>query len=109
MKQEIPATGEQIARELGWPPDFNTADLYLPYVSVRFGAYYLAQQRDFLDGRLDAALAGYNGGPGNALRWLEQAGDDPDLFLELITFSETNLYLRRIKESLAVYKTLYGS
>ncbi|NLE43380.1 MAG: tetratricopeptide repeat protein [Chloroflexi bacterium] len=109
LMQVIPATGEQIARELGWPPDFNTADLYLPYVSVRFGAYYLAQQRDFLDGRLDAALAGYNGGPGNALRWLEQAGDDPDLFLELITFSETNLYLRRIKESLAVYKTLYGS
>jgi len=108
LMQVIPATGAQIAAELGWPPGYETSDLYRPYVSLRFGTYYLAQQRDRFEGRLDAALAGYNGGPGNAQRWLESAGDDPDLFLELIEFSETRSYLQRVKEHFAIYRVLYG-
>jgi soluble lytic murein transglycosylase len=107
LMQVWPPTGAQIAAELGWPPGYETADLYRPYVSLRFGTYYLAQQRDRFDGRLDVALAGYNGGPANARRWLQEAGDDPDLFLELITLAETRLYLQRIKEHLAVYQALY--
>jgi len=108
LMQVIPPTGAQIATELGWPPDYEAADLYRPYVSLRFGTYYLAQQRDRFDGRIEVALAAYNGGPSNAQRWMEAAGDDPDLFLELITFGETRLYLRRIREHLAVYRALYG-
>ena len=107
LMQVIPATGAQIATELDWPPGYETGDLYRPYVSLRFGAYYLAQQRDRFEGRLDAALAGYNGGPSNAQRWLESASGDPDLFLEMIQFSETRLYVRRIKEHSAVYQALY--
>ncbi|MGD8996599.1 MAG: tetratricopeptide repeat protein [Anaerolineae bacterium] len=108
LMQVIPPTGAEIAAELDWPPDYETADLYCPYVSVRFGTYYLAKQRERFEGRIDAALAGYNGGPGNAQRWLERAGDDLDLFLETITFGETRLYLQRIREHYAVYRALYG-
>jgi soluble lytic murein transglycosylase len=108
LMQVIPPTGAEIAGELGWPPDYATPDLYRPYVSLRFGTYYLAKQRDRFDGRIDAALAGYNGGPFNAQRWLERAGEDRDLFLETITFDETHLYVRRIQEHLAVYQALYG-
>ncbi|MGD9030142.1 MAG: tetratricopeptide repeat protein, partial [Anaerolineae bacterium] len=108
LMQVIPPTGAEISADLNWPPDYETADLYRPYVSVRFGTHYLAKQRDRFDGRIDAALAGYNGGPGNAQRWLERAGDDPDLFLETITFGETRLYLQRILEHYAIYRSLYG-
>ncbi len=108
LMQVIPSTGAQIAAELGWPPDYDTDDLYRPSVSLRFGTYYLARQRDRFDGRLDVALAAYNGGPFNAARWLETAGDDPDLFLELITLREPRLYIRRIREHLAAYRRLYG-
>jgi soluble lytic murein transglycosylase len=106
--QVIPPTGAQIAAELDWPPDYKTADLYRPYVSLRFGTYYLARQRDRFDGRIDVALAADNGGPFNAERWLERAGDDPDLFLETITFGETRLYLQRIQEHYAIYRALYS-
>jgi len=109
LMQVIPPTGAEIAGELGWPPDYTTSDLYHPYVSLRFGTYYLAKQRDRFDGRIDAALAGYNGGPFNAQRWLERAEGDEDLFLETITFDETHLYVRRIQEHLAVYEALYGN
>jgi len=108
LMQVIPPTGAQIAAELDWPPDYETADLYRPYVSLRFGTYYLAQQRDRFEGRIDVALAAYNGGPFRAVRWLESGGDDPDLFLELVTLSEPRLYLQRIKEHFTVYRALYG-
>ncbi|HID89168.1 MAG TPA: tetratricopeptide repeat protein, partial [Anaerolineae bacterium] len=108
LMQVIPSTGASIAQALGWPPDYETADLYRPLVSVRFGTWYLARQRDRFGGRLDVALAAYNGGPGNAAHWLEAAGDDPDLFLERITLGETRLYLQRIREHYEMYVRLYG-
>jgi soluble lytic murein transglycosylase len=108
LMQVIPPTGTEIAAELDWPPDYETADLYRPYVSVRFGTYYLARQRDRFDDRIDVALAAYNGGPFNAQRWLNGAGDDPDLFFEAITFSETRLYVQRILEHYVVYQALYA-
>ncbi len=107
LMQVIPSTGAQIAAALGWPPDYETRDLYRPMVSVRFGVWYLATQRDQLD-NLFAAMAAYNGGPGNAALWWEMAGGDEDLFAELIGFSETRLYVRLIREHYAKYAWLYG-
>jgi soluble lytic murein transglycosylase len=107
LMQVIPSTGAAIAEALNWPPDYETADLYRPMVSVRFGAWYLAEQRDFIDGDLFAAMAAYNGGPGNSLRWWTTAGGDPDLFVELIGFSETYRYVRLIREYFGAYCWLY--
>ncbi|MCX7682748.1 MAG: transglycosylase SLT domain-containing protein, partial [Anaerolineae bacterium] len=92
LMQVIPPTGAEIHAALDWPPGYETADLYRPYVSLRFGTYYLARQLDRFGGRVDVALAAYNGGPSNARRWLDAAGDDPDLFVELITLEESRLY-----------------
>ncbi len=108
VMQVIPPTGAEIAGEIGWPPDYATSDLYRPFVSLRLGTYCLTKQRDRFDGRTDAALAAYNGGPFNAERWLECAGEDRDLFLEQITISETRLYVKRVQEYLAVHEALYG-
>ena len=107
LMQVIPSTGAAIAAQLGWPPGYESEDLYRPIVSLRFGAWYLARQRDAFGGRLDVALAAYNGGPGNASTWLAAAGDDPDLFLEMVTLGETRLYLQRVREHYAIYTRLY--
>jgi len=108
LMQVIPSTGAGIAQALGWPPDYETADLYRPMVSMRFGVYYLAEQRDAIDGNMFAAMAAYNGGPGNSFRWWQMAEGDPDLFVELIDFSETRLYVRLIREHFAAYRWLYS-
>ncbi len=108
LMQVMPATGADIAAELDWPPDYETEDLYRPYVSLRFGTYYLAQQLERFDGRIDVALAAYNAGPFRAARWLDRSGDDPDLFLELVTLEEPRLYIRRVREHLAAYQLLYS-
>jgi soluble lytic murein transglycosylase len=108
LTQVIPPTGEWIALQLRWP-DYQAEHLYRPYLNVKFGAWYLARQlRDF-ENNLFAALAAYNGGPGNAARWLELVGDDDDdLFVESISKAETKLYVKKVYEHYARYRELYG-
>lgn len=109
LMQVIPTTGAAIAAELGWPPGYSEADLHRPIVSIRFGTHYLRQQRDRFGGDLMAALAAYNGGPGNAVIWLERAGGERELFVEVVGFEETRTYLRTIYEVYSIYRQLYAS
>jgi len=109
LMQVIPSTGESIAAQLGWPPDYTSADLHRPIVSVRFGTYYLATQRDRFEGDLFASLAAYNAGPGNAQIWKDLAPSDPDLFLEVIRLDQPQLYIRVIFEVYEIYRNLYSS
>ncbi|SNB70223.1 soluble lytic murein transglycosylase [Thermoflexus hugenholtzii JAD2] len=106
LMQIIPPTAREIAEALGQP--YQESWLHRPAVSIAFGAYYLARQRDRFGGNLWVALAAYNGGPGNAARWWATARGDPDLFYERITLEETRRYLERVVEHLAVYRTLYA-
>lgn len=108
LMQVIPSTGAQIAAELNWPPLYTDDDLYRPNVSIRFGTYYLDKNRRLLGGSIYGSLAAYNAGPGNALTWKELAGDDPDLFLEVVRFQETRDYIRYIYEIYAVYRAIYS-
>ncbi|MFZ1752624.1 MAG: transglycosylase SLT domain-containing protein, partial [Caldilineaceae bacterium] len=106
LAQIIPATGAEIAERMGFP-NYSNALIYRPYINLRFGAFYLAWVRDFVDGRIASALAGYNGGPGNSQRWRERAGGDDTLFVELMDYSETRLYLQRILSHYYHYTRLY--
>jgi soluble lytic murein transglycosylase len=108
LMQVIPSTGAQIAAELNWPPLYTDDDLYRPNVSIRFGTYYLDKNRRLLGGSIYGSLAAYNAGPGNALTWKELAGDDPDLFLEVVRFQETRDYIRYIYEIYNTYRAIYS-
>jgi soluble lytic murein transglycosylase len=102
LMQVIPSTGEEIATTLG--EEFSTGALLLPATSIRYGAYYIGRQLEAFDGDVYAALAAYNGGPGNAARWLEAGQGDPELFFEAIDFSETRRYVQYVMENLAAYR-----
>ncbi len=106
LTQVIPSTGRSIAQQLDWP-DYREELLYRPYVSVEFGSFYLGQGIEGAQGNVPQALAGYNGGPGNAAYWRKLAGPDDDLFLELVSFAETQLYLRTIAVQANHYRRLY--
>ena len=64
--------------------------------------------RDFTGGNDVAALAGYNAGPGNALLWLDTSAPDDALFVELVPYDETRLYLQRILILYYHYTRLYA-
>jgi soluble lytic murein transglycosylase len=106
LMQIMPATGQSIADQVGWPVNFTPDDLYRPAVSINLGIEYLDQQRTSL-GDLYPALAAYNAGPGNAANWKGLALSDPDLYLEVIRLSEPQRYIKSIYEMYAIYKQLY--
>ena len=107
LMQIMPATGQDIARRMGWPAGYTTQDLSRPYINIRMGVDYLADMRTYLEYDLYAALSAYNGGPGNAIIWKEIGGGDTDLFLEVIRFSEPARYIRGIYEMYGIYRRLY--
>lgn len=107
LGQVMPATGQGIANSLGLG-EFILDDLYRPSISIRFGAFYLAVQMGRFDDQILVSLAAYNGGPGNTLRWLEStASDDLDLFVEVITATQSRLYLQKVYEQYLIYERLY--
>ena len=108
LLQLMPATAAQIAGEIGFPPNFVTADLAVPYYSLELGANYLARQLFVFDDDIYAALAAYNGGPGSAFQWKAKAGEDPDVFLGTVQFLETRTYIRVIAEIFYKYALIYG-
>ncbi|MGB2896651.1 MAG: tetratricopeptide repeat protein [Anaerolineales bacterium] len=107
LMQIMPATGDYVAAIEGWPPGFTADDLYRPIVSVRLGARYLADQRDYFNGDMYAALAAYNAGPGNTSIWKELSQEDPDLFLEIIRLQQPQDYIRSIAWAFSEYQALY--
>lgn len=106
LTQVIPSTGEGIAAELG--VEFRPQLLFRPNVSLRFGASYLGSQLDAFGRNAYHALAAYNGGPGTARQALGRAGDDIDLFVEELEFSETRAYVLLVMEHYAQYRHLYA-
>lgn len=109
LMQIMPATGAELAADLNWPPHYTEEDLLRPYVSIQLGAHYLARMKRYFDGDMVLALAGYNGGPGNTLTWRKLAEDDADLFLEVVRFRETRLYITQIADFTSLYKRLYDA
>jgi soluble lytic murein transglycosylase len=108
LTQVMPATGDWIALQLRWP-GYQPEYLYRPYLNVKFGAWYLGRQLKDFEGNLFVALAAYNGGPGNARRWLDQSRvSDDDVFVETISNAETRTYVEKVYEHYAAYRKAYG-
>ncbi len=107
LAQIIPDTGHWVATQLGHP-EYSNEMIYRPHINLKFGAYYLAWARNYLDGNIVSALVGYNAGPGNAEYWREVAGADDPLFVELLTVTEPRIYVQSITTGLYHYTRLYG-
>jgi peptidoglycan lytic transglycosylase len=106
LTQVIMPTALSIAADLGYE-GFSERDLYRPRVNLRFGAYYLDAQLETF-GAPYAALAAYNGGPGNAERWGADGGlTTLDAFLARVDFAETSAYVRAVLQHYANYRAVY--
>ena len=109
LMQIIPATGDYANNQMQWSDTYQTSDLFLPRTNIYFGTYYIDLQRDYFDGDWIPALSAYNAGPGNTAIWMEMAGDDIDLFVEIVRFAETRSYIFNILETYHAYSVLYST
>lgn len=107
LMQFMPATGREMAEKLKWPENYGPDDLLRAAVSVRFAGKYLSGQLSYFDQNPYHMLASYNAGAGNTANWIDDEDGDTDLFLEMIRFEETRLYVRRVYENAKMYERLY--
>ena len=78
---------------------FTVLDLFEPRLNIRAGTWYLARALQRWADRPDPlpfALAEYNAGRSNALRWSRDSGPDAREFLDAITYPTTQRYIRNI-------------
>jgi len=108
LMQLMPATGKEQAKTLNYPKDFRDEDLMRPIVNIRLGASYFAHQRNYFGDDLYKMLAAYNAGPGKETQqWINNSQNDPDLFIEVIRYSETRDYVMNIASFINAYRNLY--
>jgi soluble lytic murein transglycosylase len=107
LMQIMPGTGRQIARKRKEP--YRLALLYDPDKNIDFGTEYLASMLERFDGRVELALAAYNGGPSRAARWWRELGSgDVEIFVDDIPLGETRRYIKRVAMHYERYRRLYG-
>jgi soluble lytic murein transglycosylase-like protein/lipopolysaccharide biosynthesis regulator YciM len=107
LMQFIPETAKMVATAIGMT-QLAVEDLYDPRVVIRLGASYwasLLEQAKYPE----MALAAYNGGLGNVIRWKNKSpgsADELDLFVADIGFVETKRYVMAVFAARAAYGRL---
>ena len=113
LMQLMPATAAQVAKKLELPfslPRLSSDGLY----NMMLGRSYIEAMIDDFGGSYPLAIAAYNAGPGRIRQWVRDFGDPRghDLtmvdWIEMIPFSETRIYVKRVLENLQVYRGQTG-
>lgn len=107
LMQIIPNTGKWIAEQVGFS-GYDDKVLYDPDINIEFGCWYFSYLLDVFDGDIHLALASYNGGMGNVMKWLKDSRySDDGKNLKDIPFNETRDYIERVMDAHKRYKALY--
>ena len=106
LLQVMPDTGRRLAAEMGQP--FDEKWLRIPSVNLDLGGHYLGKIQRSFDGSLPVTAAAYNAGPGAARRWVNRMKVDLDVWVALIPFEETRIYVGRVMSNFARYAYLAG-
>ena len=95
LMQLMPPTAKELAKRLNVP--FGQSRLENPDVNVELGTAHLKMLVNMFNGNALLAVASYNAGQGNVLKWKRAAPGRPmDEFVESIPFSETRNYVKRV-------------
>ena len=92
--------------------DFKDDDLYDPETNIRVGTWYLNRSLKRwaqTDDPVSFALAEYNAGHGNAMKWVDPlAPTNHTAFVERITFPSTRKYVEVIEEKRDQYRQVFS-
>lgn len=111
LMQVMPGTAKHIAKRTDLT--LRSMDSLLdPETAITFGQAYLQEllNRDGIGDNLMFIAAGYNAGPGRVDQWHEafNLDHDPAMFLEMIPFVETRVYVKKVLANLWNYRARLG-
>ena len=105
LMQIMPGTATLLSRQLGIrdPGPYGVLD---PELNIRLGSTYIRDMAERYRGNRLAATAAYNAGPGRVDRWLRDAPEEFDLFVEAIPFRETRNYVQAVLTYRVIFESL---
>lgn len=108
LMQLMPSTAQLVATR--YIPDQGGGNPYEPSTNVALGQAYIAQLLSDVDNNLVRTTAGYNGGPGNVMRWdgSLNASQDPLLYIASIPLHETRDFVQRVLTNYWMYQIRLG-
>ncbi len=104
--QMIPSTSEYVADENGWDHLYSPDILYDPATSILYGTACITSYGEDCGWDIPGTLAGYNGGPHNALRWGWGTASKEEFFSR-ITYNETKKYVEIVSHNYDIYKEIW--
>jgi soluble lytic murein transglycosylase len=112
LMQVTPEVGQMWAKA-NKVEDFTDDDLYDPETNIRAGTWYLnraIKHWSLTDDPVTFALAEYNAGRSNALKWVDPVAPlDHTAFLDRITFPSTRKYVEVIMAKREQYRTVFAN
>jgi soluble lytic murein transglycosylase-like protein len=111
LMQVMPGTARHLAQRTDLT--LKSVDhLFDPETAITFGQAYLQEllNRDGIGDNLMFIAAGYNAGPGRVFQWREafNLDRDPLMFLEMIPFTETRVYVKKVLSNFWNYRARLG-
>ncbi|OFX01596.1 MAG: hypothetical protein A3D94_03525 [Alphaproteobacteria bacterium RIFCSPHIGHO2_12_FULL_66_14] len=108
LMQLMPGTARVVATR--YAPDQAGANPYEPSTNITLGQTYISVLLDNVDNNLVRTTAGYNGGPGNVMKWdgSLNASQDPLLYIASIPLHETRDFVQRVLANYWLYQIRLG-
>jgi soluble lytic murein transglycosylase-like protein len=108
LMQLMPGTARLIVRNSS--NDQMGANFYDPSTNIALGQAYIGSLLGEVDNNLVRTAAGYNGGPGNVMRWDNSlnASQDPLLYVASIPLNETRDFVQRVLANYWMYQIRLG-
>ena len=103
LMQLMEETANEIANKIG----IENVDLSDPKTNIEIGTYFYAYLfNKYNDEGL--ALAAYNAGAGNVDKWINSGQLEKDgSNIENIPYKETNMYVRKVLQTVKIYEYIY--
>ena len=106
LLQMIPPTTLRVARELKIP--YDPGRLYEPAYNIQTGSWYIGHLLQKFKRQIPIGAGSFNCGPRPVMKWLDQYGDrEIDELVELVPYSQTREYMKKVTENYARYLYLY--
>lgn len=121
VMQLLPATGQEIARDLKVKEFTSPDSLLIPEINIKLGSVYLSRLLRGFSGNMPLALAAYNAGPTRLRRWLSARRDlsgleaasssapEVEVWIDELPWEETSQYVKAILRNWLVYRLMDGS
>lgn len=88
--------------------EHTVKDLYDPEINIKYGCLILSLLMEEF-GDTDTALAAYNAGRGNAIKWLKDSRYSADgIHIKSTPYKETNEYIRKVNKYYHKYREMLG-